>query len=145
MLAREPNPLLWTTFPQCFNILVQLHFLARIACLECRIRAITGELIILPIRSDNANGLAVGSRGGVVGKTGIVGGKERGKASGVLMRRRVEVFHKRGDMLGAGTVDVEQESGVCAWRGERGKGDAFNTPALRILFGVGWLKELCKQ
>ena len=34
---------------------------------------------------------------------------------------------------------------MCAWRGERGKRDAFDTPALRILFGVGWLKELCKQ
>lgn len=107
MLAREPNSLLWTAFPQCFNILIQLHFLARIACLECRIRAIAGELIILPIRGDNANGLAVGSRGGVIGKMGIVGGKERGKANEVLMRRRVEVFHKRGDMLGAGAVDVE--------------------------------------
>ena len=34
---------------------------------------------------------------------------------------------------------------MCAWRGERGKGDAFDTPARRILFGVGWLKELCKE
>lgn len=34
---------------------------------------------------------------------------------------------------------------MCAWRGERGEGDAFDTPARRILFGVSWLKELCKE
>ena len=49
----------------------------------------------------------MGSRGGVVGKTGVVGSKKRGEASGVLMRRGVEVFHQRGDMLGAGAVDIE--------------------------------------
>ena len=75
--------------------------------MECRIRAIAGELIILPVRGDDADGVAVGSGGGVVGKTGVIGGKERGEASGVLMRGGVEVFHKRGDMLGAGAVDVE--------------------------------------
>ena len=107
MLAREPDPLLRTAFPQCFNILIQLHFLARIACLERRIRAIAGEFIILPVCGDDADGVAVGSGGGVVGKTGVVGGKERGEATGVLMRGGVEVFHNRGDMLGAGAVDIE--------------------------------------
>ena len=86
MLAREPYPLLRTAFPQCFNILIQLDFLARTACLECRIGAIAGELIILPIRGNDADGVAIGSGGGVVGKTGVIGGKERGEASGVLMR-----------------------------------------------------------
>lgn len=75
--------------------------------MERRIRAIAGELIVLPICGDDADGVAVGSGGGVVGETGVVRGEERGKASRVLMRGGVEVFHKGGDMLGAGAVDVE--------------------------------------
>ena len=49
----------------------------------------------------------MGTRGGVVGKTGVIGGKKRGETSGILMRSGVEVFDKRGDMLGAGAIDVE--------------------------------------
>ena len=75
--------------------------------MECRIRAIAGELVILPIRGDDAYGLAMGSGGRVVGKTGVIRGKERGEATGVSMRSGVDVFHKSGDMIGAGAVDVE--------------------------------------
>lgn len=55
------------------------------------------------------------------------------EASEVFLRGRVETLDQGGDVLGAGSVEVEQEGWVRARLGQGREREAFRGPAFRIL------------
>lgn len=135
VLAREPDTSLRAALPQRFNVPVQLHLpvLFRIAGLERRVRAEACELVVLPIRDEDPGRFALGGRGGIVGQERVVGLEEGVEAREVFLGSWIEALDQGGDVLSAGSMEVEQERWVRARSGEGGERDTFCSPAFRIL------------